>query len=365
MRSLTTFFALMVIFMAPGLLVHAQSIESASPANGSSPVGAPAEGATKQEVNQLRNELAAQRKTIEELKALVERLAGEKAATADNGSVQIRPAAASLESSSQPPSFSAEGVRLRNAVLLEADPLPAAAVVDQAPAVAAPKKDTPLAAGWNGEHFFIRSADGQFTISPYGYVNTDYRAYQGDGAPSDTFLLRNARFGFQGSYGSHFDFALLTDASSTTGSIVRDVYLNIRYKPELQFQAGQFKTPFAQETGIGDTNLDFVERGFQSMLYPSAATTYRSPGAVLHGDIDGGVVQYWLAAFAFIRGANPRAAGSRSLPSADPSTTPGRAVFPAIKASVPRYPMALTPFSRSSPLTAISSATTASSPTSS
>jgi len=297
MRSLTTFFALMVIFMAPGLLVHAQSIESASPANGSSPVGAPAEGATKQEVNQLRNELAAQRKTIEELKALVERLAGEKAATADNGSVQIRPAAASLESSSQPPSFSAEGVRLRNAVLLEADPLPAAAVVDQAPAVAAPKKDTPLAAGWNGEHFFIRSADGQFTISPYGYVNTDYRAYQGDGAPSDTFLLRNARFGFQGSYGSHFDFALLTDASSTTGSIVRDVYLNIRYKPELQFQAGQFKTPFAQETGIGDTNLDFVERGFQSMLYPSAATTYRSPGAVLHGDIDGGVVQYWFGAF--------------------------------------------------------------------
>jgi phosphate-selective porin len=182
-------------------------------------------------------------------------------------------------------------------VLLEADPLPVAAAIDQAPATAPPKKDTPLAAGWNGEHFFIRSADGQFTISPYGYVNTDYRAYQGDGAPSDTFLLRNARFGFQGSYGSHFDFALLTDASSTTGSIVRDVYLNVRYKPEFQFQAGQFKAPFAQETGIGDTNLDFVERGFQSLLYPSAATAYRSPGAVLHGDIYGGVMQYWFGAF--------------------------------------------------------------------
>jgi phosphate-selective porin len=128
-------------------------------------------------------------------------------------------------------------------------------------------------------------------------VNTDYRAYKGDGAPSDTFLLRNARFGFQGSYGSHFDFALLTDAATTTGSVVRDVYLNVRLRPELQFQAGQFKAPFAQETGIGDTNLDFVERGFQSMLYPSAASAYRSPGAALHGDISGGVIQYWLGAF--------------------------------------------------------------------
>jgi phosphate-selective porin len=295
MRSLNKVFVLMAVSLALAALAPAQGTESASHA-ATPPASAAPESATKQEVNQLRSELAAQRQTIEELKALVEKLAGEKAGTADNGSLQIRPAAA-MESSSQPPSFSAEGVRLRNAVLLEADPLPVAAAIDQAPATAPPKKDTPLAAGWNGEHFFIRSADGQFTISPYGYVNTDYRAYQGDGAPSDTFLLRNARFGFQGSYGSHFDFALLTDASSTTGSIVRDVYLNVRYKPEFQFQAGQFKAPFAQETGIGDTNLDFVERGFQSLLYPSAATAYRSPGAVLHGDIYGGVMQYWFGAF--------------------------------------------------------------------
>jgi hypothetical protein len=109
--------------------------------------------------------------------------------------------------------------------------------------------------------------------------------------------LRQARFGFQGNYGSHFDFAILADAAATTGSVVRDVYLNVRYNPMLQFQAGQFKTPFGQETGIGDTSLDFVDRGFQSLLYPSAATAYRSPGAAFHGDIDGGVVQYWVGAF--------------------------------------------------------------------
>src|ERR1700674_2747277 len=33
------------------------------------------------------------------------------------------------------------------------------------------------------------------------------------------------------------------------------------------------------------------------MLFPSAATAYRSPGLTLHGDISGGVVQWWAGAF--------------------------------------------------------------------
>ncbi|MGD0164010.1 MAG: porin, partial [Candidatus Sulfotelmatobacter sp.] len=284
----------LVSFVAPGSLAHAQGTEPAGKIGGSA-----AQSATKEEVNQLRSEVAAQRQTIEELKALVEKLAGEKIKSPDTGSAQIRPVAAtpSSDANSQPIDAPGSAVHLMNAVLTEADPVPVAAVVDQAAPAAAPKKDAPLTAGWNGEHFFIKSPDGQFSISPYGYVNTDYRAYKGDGAPSDTFFLRQARFGFQGSYGSHFDFALLSDAAATTGSVVRDVYLNIRIRPEFQFQAGQFKAPFAQETGIGDTSLDFVERGFQSMLYPSAASAYRSPGAAIHGDIDGGVMQYWVGAF--------------------------------------------------------------------
>jgi hypothetical protein len=297
MRSLTTFFALLVVFMAPASLAHAQGTEPASKTGGSA-----SESATKAEVNQLRSEVAAQRQTIEELKALVEKLAAGQARASENGSVngpvQIRPvAAAPTEASAQPPDApSAGNVHLMNAVLVQPSPAIDAAVVDQAPP-AAPKKDTPLTAGWNGEHFFIKSADGQFSISPYGYVDNDYRAYKGDGAPADSFILRRARFGFQGNYGSHFDFALLTDAAGTSGSVVRDVYLNVRIRPEFQFQAGQFKAPFAQEAGTGATNLDFVERGFQSILYPSAASAFRSPGAALHGDIGGGVVQYWVGAF--------------------------------------------------------------------
>jgi len=296
MRLLSASLVLLLLIASSALAQNSKA-ETASAA-ASTADGSTSVAATKAEVNELRGEVAAQRQTIEELKALVEKLAGVKASAADNSSAQVRPVAdAPVPAVPQFVEASGTGsARLMNAVLLEAEPEPPAAVSAQTPA-AAPKKDTPLAAGWNGEHFFIRSADGQFTISPYGYVNTDYRGYKGDGAPSNTFFLRQARFGFQGSYGSHFDFALLSDAAATTGSVVRDVYLNVRIRPEFQFQAGQFKAPFAQETGIGDTSLDFVERGFQSMLYPSAASAYRSPGAALHGDLYGGVVQYWAGAF--------------------------------------------------------------------
>jgi phosphate-selective porin OprO/OprP len=290
MRSLTKLLVLLALVMTPASIILAQGTEpAANPA---------AASATKAEVDQLRGEVAAQRQTIEELKAMVEKLVAAKASAADESSAQIRPVSRSAapEASSLPVDGRAGGApRLMNAVLLEAEPI--AAVVDQTPANAAPKKDTPLTAGWNGEHFFIKSPDGQFSISPYGYLDTDYRAYKGDGAPSNTFLVRRARFGFQGNYGSHFDFALLTDANSTTGAIVRDAYLNVRIRPEFQIQAGQFKEPFAQETGIGATNLDFVERGLQSLLYPSAVTAYRSPGITLHGDISGGVIQWWAGAF--------------------------------------------------------------------
>jgi len=291
MRSLTIHVVLGMLLVAGSWAQAQQAADSAASASS---------GASKAEVNELRNQLAEQQKTIEQLKAVVQKLAESSSQAANAGTASVKPvseaAPASVESAEAAPGSSPH---LVNTVLTEPDPAAVEVAVDQATPPAAPKKDAgpPLTAGWNGEHFFIRSPDGQFSISPYGYVDVDYRAYKGDGAPADTFVVRRARFGFQGNYGSHFDFALLTDANSTTGAIVRDVYLNVRILREFQFQAGQFKEPFAQETGIGSTNLDFTERGLTSLLYPCAGTAYRCPGVALHGDIDGGVMQWWAGAF--------------------------------------------------------------------
>ena len=268
-RFLTASAVLLLFFLATSCLTLLAQSDGAggAPADPSTVVVSP--NASKEEVQQLRDEVAAQQQTIEELKAMVEKLATQ-------------------QGSGDP--------RVVNAAIIQQQPADEEPL-DVAQKSAAKPGEFPLTSGWNGEHFFIRSPDGTFQIQPYGYVNGDYRAYKGDGAPPNTFLIRRARFGFQGNYGSHFQFALLTDAGSTSGSIVRDVYINVKVIPEFQFQAGQFKEPFAQEIAVGATNLDFVERGLQSLLYPGASSAYRSPGATIHGDIAGSKIQYWVGAF--------------------------------------------------------------------
>lgn len=288
MRLSKASFALLFACIVSALPVYAQEAASTASTN-SKTTGAASASASEAEVNELRKEVAAQRQTIEQLKAMVGRLVDAQGQPADNGIGSTHVVSDSSSSAVTP--------QLVNAVMVEPYPGGDAVVVEQQ----APKTGTgggaPLTAGWNGEHFFIRSPDGQFSINPYGYVDLDYRAYTGDAVPANTFVVRRARFGFQGNYGKHFDFAILTDANSTNGAIVRDVYLNTRVIPEFQFQAGQFKEPFAQELATGATNLDFVERGLQALLYPSVVTAFRSPGITLHGDIQHGVIQYFVGAF--------------------------------------------------------------------
>jgi phosphate-selective porin OprO/OprP len=192
----------------------------------------------------------------------------------------------------------------------------APALADQpAPAADAPKVETqPLTgvSGWDGTHFTTQSPDGRFVFSPYGYVQGDYRIFTGDGVPPNTFTLRRARLGVQGKFDKYYEYALLADFVDTGSRLLRDAYINVRYIPEVQLTVGQMVEPFGQETAtVGITNIDFVERGLTALLYPSAVGAYRSPGAMIHGDIAGGTVSYWLGAF---NGKGPTAANTTSEP---------------------------------------------------
>jgi len=270
MRSLTLRFAVLVVAsIALVSLAHAQGVGPGDKRAEAAPVGA-----TREEVQQLRKEVAAQRQMIEALKAMLQQL------------VEAKQPAAGAPRLLQVSAVQPESTATSEAIALQGKQ-------------AAPKKETQpgLQAGWNGEHFFLKSADGGFNIQPYGYLQADYRGFSGDGVPKDNFVLRRARFGFQGTLGKHYEFAFLVDSADTTpGILVRDFYLNIKYRPEIQFQFGQFKEPFAQEEMIAASNLDFVERSLASLLYPSPAS-FRSPGIAFHGDLRGGVVQYWVGAF--------------------------------------------------------------------
>ena len=262
----------------------------AAPAKPAAPVAA-----TREEVEELRAEVAELKAEMKKL--LAEKAAAETPATPAKAAEPGAPGAAATLAGAEPPA-TPNGTPAAKATGPETD---VDALLQASRSGAQKAGGPPVVAGFNGEHFYIKSSDGQFQIDPYGYVQTDYRAFNGDGSPANTFAVRRARFGFQGNYGSHFQFAILTDAASsgtgTTGAIVRDVYLNTKFNNEFQIQAGQFKEPFAQEVAAGITNIDFAERGLQSLLYPSAVSAFRSPGAVIHGDLSGGVIQYWAGIF--------------------------------------------------------------------
>ena len=115
MRALTVSFALFAFFAALSPMGRAQSSADNRPAT-------PPNVASEEEVNQLRSEVAAQRKTIEELKSLVEKLVQTQAATnfPDSNSAPIRQVsnAAPAENDVRPVEASSSSTpRLMNAVL--------------------------------------------------------------------------------------------------------------------------------------------------------------------------------------------------------------------------------------------------------
>ena len=140
MRSLTTYVVLLIFFATSGSL--AQTQESADKTGASASAVA-----SKEEVNELRSEVAAQRKTIEELKAIVQKLAEDKSQASAGNSARVAPVAATSSPAEPAPTSGSDGARLVNTVLVQPDPAVEAAVVDQAPPAAAPKKEPPLTAG--------------------------------------------------------------------------------------------------------------------------------------------------------------------------------------------------------------------------
>lgn len=158
------------------------------------------------------------------------------------------------------------------------------------------KANQPATAGWNGEHFYLRSADGNFILMPTGYLDAQYAVYGNQyGAPPDSFSITRARFGFEGSYGRQLDYVMQIE--TTSSPTVRDAYMDFKPDPAFKIMAGQFKVPYSLEVGTADTAIDFSNRSIISVLYPDAGGANRAPGLDIHGDPLGGELSYWLGVF--------------------------------------------------------------------
>jgi phosphate-selective porin len=266
-------------FVASGPVAFAQDAKPSG--NSAQPKPANA-AATEEEVQQLRKE-------VSELRAQIQRLI-QVSAQPQAGTPHLVQASAVEE-----PAPSDSTAAPAPATTEDIDALQKEIEILQKKASDTP----PVTAGWNGEHFYLKSSDGNFQLMPVGYLNAQYNFYKGDGAPPDTFQIRRARFGVQGNYGKQLDYAFLFETASTaTPTIaVRDAYIDFKPWNAFKIMGGQYKVPFSMEVGTGDTNVEFAERSIVSVLYPDAAGTFRAPGIDAHGDLADGRAQYWVGVF--------------------------------------------------------------------
>ncbi len=141
--------------------------------------------------------------------------------------------------------------------------------------------------------FSFASQDDNFALRLKGVLQVDSRTFFNDAGivGNDGFLLRRARPILEGTVLRDFDFLLVPDFAGSTPQIF-DAYLNYRYSPELQLQAGKFKAPVGLEQLQLDRDILFNERALPTDLVPN-----RDLGIELHGDLFKGAVSYAAGIF--------------------------------------------------------------------
>lgn len=159
------------------------------------------------------------------------------------------------------------------------------------------RKEAPtLTLGEQGISF--ASANGNFGVQLRGVLQVDSRTYFGDAGTvgNDGLLLRRARPILQGTVFRDFDFVFIPDfgvaTSQSSTPVIQDAYLNYRYSPALQFQAGKYKVPVGLELLQPDPYGLFNERALPTDLVP-----VRDVGFMLHGDLFGGIASYAAGIF--------------------------------------------------------------------
>jgi phosphate-selective porin OprO/OprP len=163
--------------------------------------------------------------------------------------------------------------------------------LDQQAATDAAKTQPKLSVGENGFSFI--SANSNFVATLHGLIQEDSRSFATDGklVGNDGFLLRRARPIFTGTVFNNFDFNFTPDFGGSTVQIL-DAYVNYHYDPELQVEAGKFKSPVGLEQLQSDPAISLNERSMVTDLVPN-----RDLGVELHGDLFGGALSYGAGIF--------------------------------------------------------------------
>jgi phosphate-selective porin OprO/OprP len=146
--------------------------------------------------------------------------------------------------------------------------------------------------GWD-RGFWIQSADGNYKLRVGGLIQTDFRAFAGDGGRTgaDSFFLRRVRPILEGTLYKYVDFRLVPDFGGGA-TVLQDAYMDLKFAPQAKLRAGKFKEPFSLERLQSAQDITFVERSIAQNLAPN-----RDVGAQVFGDLFKGTLSYQIGAF--------------------------------------------------------------------
>jgi phosphate-selective porin OprO/OprP len=150
-------------------------------------------------------------------------------------------------------------------------------------------KKPPFVAGYQ-DGFFVRAADGNFSLRVGGRVSAHGLLQQEDTSQSNSLFMDRVRFYTEGVLYKYWQYKVETDFTSSTG--LRDAFINFTYSPRANVQLGQYKVPFSYEALLSKRYLDLVER---SAVTLSTVNPSRDIGIMLHGRMGDGVFGYQLA----------------------------------------------------------------------
>jgi phosphate-selective porin OprO and OprP len=295
LNSKTGSWRLFLFVVGATLLLHTSAHAQSASETKTGPTSAPANSGEERQTaanfasrgDETPNQVELLRREVEQLRTLVER---QQLAIAkmEKQVLELKAQAASAPAPTFPAGDPAKTESAERAPT--AGPATAAAKTAESQT---PNQKTPLVvAGWDGNHAFLRSADGKFETFFAGYMQLDFHGYSSGNHPANTFLFRRARLSLEGKIAHYFDYKLEGDFADTSSTLLRDAFIRIHRIDQFQLTFGQVREPFSQEELRLDSAQDFAERSLVNNLAPS-----RSPGFMASGVLRKGVFEYQLGAF--------------------------------------------------------------------
>jgi phosphate-selective porin OprO/OprP len=161
-------------------------------------------------------------------------------------------------------------------------------------AAATPQTKAAPAPTISQQGFGLKLGDGS-DLRVRGFIQANSRFYEDTPGATDTFVIRRARFLFDGTFARYYAFRL-TPSWDNTGSgntaAIQDAFIEANFSEPFRIRVGKFTGPVGLEALQLTTALSFAELGFPNGLIPN-----RDIGVQVFGNVLNGTTLYTLGVF--------------------------------------------------------------------